>query len=231
MDHTTLRGRIVSWYEERKDDSDRSREDFTITKHGDGLMVLRSFCQLYDNGIVRDVLVAVDDTMSPRDASIRVMVDDTTQGTAWYHFTDDSIECEASTDAGRISQRTTRESKLATLGTHALQSDAWLLAKLDFSREPGPQRMDNIPFCSSHHLGATGPHLEILGAGVEYLGDEEVTVGAGTFACHRLRFVETSNDHPPYDVWVSADGYYLFLKGYVGGDWKVNYELVWLEEE
>ena len=63
------------------------------------------------------------------------------------------------------------------------------------------------------------------------MGDEEITIGAGTFPCHHLRFVETSNDHPPYDVWVSADDYYLFLKGYVGGDWKVNYELVKLQEE
>ena len=30
---------------------------------------------------------------------------------------------------------------------------------------------------------------------------------------------------------MSADGYYLFVKGFVGGDWKVNYELVWLEKE
>ena len=230
MDHTTLRGRIVSWYEERKGDRNRSREDFTITKHADGLRVLRSFCQLYDNGIIRDVVLAMDKDYSPRDASIRVMVDDNTQGTAWYSFTDDSIECEALTDAGRISQRASRDDTSATLGTHALQSDAWLLAKLDYT-QPGRQSMDNIPFCSSHHIGATGPHLEFVGASVEYLGDEEITVGSGTFPCHHVRFVETSNDHPPYDVWVSADGDYLFLKGFVGGDWKVHYELVWLEEE
>ena len=230
MQHTTLRGRIVSWYEERENGHDRSREDFTITRHADGMRVLRSFCQLYDNGIIRDVVLAMDGTYSPRDASIRVMVDDSTQGTAWYRFTEDEIECEASTDAGRISQRAPRESTLATLGTHALQSDAWLLGKLDYTR-PGRQSMDGIPFCSSHHLGATGPHLEFVGASVEYLGDEEITVRSGTFPCHHVRFVETSNDHPPYDVWVSADGDYLFVRGFVGGDWKVHYELVELEEE
>lgn len=230
MEHTTLRGRIVSWYEERTTDSDRSREDFIITRHADGLRVLRSFCQLYDNGILRDVVLAMDGDYSPRDASIRVMVDDATQGTAWYRFAGDSIECEASTDAGRISQRAPSEGALATLGTHALQSDAWLLAKLDYTR-PGRQNMENIPFCSSHHLGATGPHLEFVGASVEYLGDEEITVRSGTYRCHHVRFVETSNDHPPYDVWVSADGDYLFVRGFVGGDWKVHYELVLLEEE
>ena len=162
MDHTTLRGRIVSWYEERKGDHNRSREDFTITKHTDGLRVLRSFCQLYDNGIIRDVVLAMDEDYSPRDASIRVMVDDSTQGTAWYRFTGDSIECEAMTDAGRISQRASRNATSATLGTHALQSDAWMLAKLDYT-QPGLHSLDNIPFCSSHHLGATGPHLEFVG--------------------------------------------------------------------
>ena len=173
----------------------------------------------------------MDASFSPRDAYIRVIVDDTVQGTAWYKFSADSIECEAFTDAGRISQRASRESTLPTLGTHALRSDAWLLAKTDFSRGPGPQTLENIPFCSSHHLGATGPHLEFLSAGIGYLGDQEITVGAGTFLCHHLRFTETSNDHPPYDVWVSADGDYLFVRGFVGGDWKVNYELVSLDQD
>jgi hypothetical protein len=32
-------------------------------------------------------------------------------------------------------------------------------------------------------------------------------------------------EHPPYDVWCTADGDYVFLKGAVGGYMQTYYEL------
>jgi len=71
---------------------------------------------------------------------------------------------------------------------------------------------------------------------LEYLGDETVTVAAGTFECHKFRysdedagFVSKDGAHPTYDVWVTADEDSIFVKGGVGGYMQTWYELVELE--
>jgi hypothetical protein len=38
-------------------------------------------------------------------------------------------------------------------------------------------------------------------------------------------------EHPIYDVWVTADGNYTFLKGTVGGYMMTAYELVELSDQ
>ena len=38
---------------------------------------------------------------------------------------------------------------------------------------------------------------------------------AGTFECHHFEILGTSNAHPPYDFWVTADGDFLYVKGIV----------------
>ena len=55
-----------------------------------------------------------------------------------------------------------------------------------------------------------------------YLGKEQVTVKAGTFAARHFQFVDPGDSgmagkHPPYDLWVTDDEDSIFLKGGVGG--------------
>ena len=65
------------------------------------------------------------------------------------------------------------------------------------------------------------------------IGDETITVPAGTFDAHHLRYVDTAGqlpeEHPVYDVWCSADGDFIFLRGEVGGYMQTFYELIELE--
>ncbi len=221
----------MSWSGDKVSADIRTREDFIITRHPSEGAVLRSFCQLYESRMVRDVVTAVDLNFQPTDASVRVIVDGELQGTAWYTFGRDTIECEAVTDKGRISQTESLAGTFPGIGTHALQGDAWLLANMDFASGPAVRTLEKMPFCSTHLIGATGPHLEFVTADVEYFGDEEVETEAGVFVCRHVAWVSTSNDHPRYDMWVSTDGDYLLVKGYIGGDWDVSYELVQHEEE
>ena len=65
--------------------------------------------------------------------------------------------------------------------------------------------------------------------------EEEVTVAAGTFAARHFQVVDTAGnlpeEHPPYDVWVTADDDYLLLKAAVAGYMQTYYELVELRRE
>ena len=87
----------------------------------------------------------------------------------------------------------------------------------------------DILLSSPDHRGATGPLLFAVAMGLEYVGEERIEVAAGTFDALHFRVVSTPGlpqEHPPYDIWTSADGHYVFLKGEVGGYMKTHYELV-----
>jgi len=72
-----------------------------------------------------------------------------------------------------------------------------------------------------------------VSAVVTLVGRETLTVKAGTFAALHFRFGEVHGlpeEHPVYDLWVTADGHYTFLKGAVGGYMMTAYELVELSD-
>ena len=67
-----------------------------------------------------------------------------------------------------------------------------------------------------------------------FVGREEVTVGAGTFAARHFQFIDDGTsgldgEHPPYDLWITDDEDGIFLKGGVGGYMMTWYELVELK--
>ncbi|MCG6120517.1 MAG: hypothetical protein MEP44_07715, partial [Blastomonas sp.] len=71
--------------------------------------------------------------------------------------------------------------------------------------------------------------------GLEYVGEEEKTVEAGTFACRHYRYIDDlgpgmgGNTHPTYDMWVTADDDSVFVYGAIDGGMLARYELVELE--
>jgi hypothetical protein len=73
---------------------------------------------------------------------------------------------------------------------------------------------------------------------IEYIGEERITVAAGTFdALHFCYGERNSNrpgsnetgEHPPYEAWTSADGEFIMLKASVTGYMMTHYELIELE--
>jgi hypothetical protein len=151
-------------------------------------------------------------------------------GSGWFRFHPEYAECEANTKLeGRVSQRMDLQRRLLTFQNHAIACDAWHLRLYDRSKGPGVQGIQQILLSSPDHRGATGPMLFSIGIGVEYVGEETCAVGAGTFDAYHFRFVASPGlpqEHPPYDVWCTADGDFLFLKGAVGGYMQTYYELV-----
>jgi hypothetical protein len=82
-----------------------------------------------------------------------------------------------------------------------------------------------------HHLGATGPMIATSGSGLDYVGPETIEVPAGRFDCHRIRFAGLTNNHPPYDMWVTRDGDFLYVRGEVAGYMDSVFELESLVRE
>ena len=241
--HETLHGRIL--YTSRKPDregAERGREQFTITTHADGRRMLRAHAEIDDApSVMRDVILTVDADGITRDAHVVLGVGDDTIGSAWFRFFDDHAECEGwQLDTGRFWQRVSYDKPGELFGTHPIQGDAWHLRAIDLDRGPHVRTFDRFLMTSLDHRGATGPELVWHEAGmqVEYVGEETITVAAGTFDalhfCYGDRHSDRpgsneSGEHPPYEVWTTADGDYVLLRAHVTGYMMTHYELSHLE--
>jgi hypothetical protein len=245
MRHTTIRGRIR--YTSNKPErlgQERGREHFTITVHTDGSRTLRAVSEIDDPpAVLRDVTLSVGPDWQPRDAFVRLTVDDRFAGSSWFRFDGFSIECEGYTAReGRISQRLVLEGPPCTFGAHPIQGDAWHLNIVDLSRGPHWQIYPRLVMSSLDHRGATGPMLvrHPIGLRLAFVGRERLSIAAGTFDALHFRYgprpgeepADTANTptrHPPYEIWCTDDGHYVFLKGEVGGYMMTAYELVELD--
>ncbi len=234
-DHVTRRGRLL--YTSKKPDrldEERGREVWTLTRHGDGRRSIMSHGEIDDRpSVLRFVHLTVDANWSPIDAFVRITVGDEFRGSGWYRFAGGVAECETVTALeGRMSQRVPYAGICPGFGGHAIQNDGWVCAAVDLSK-PGEAQTFTQLISSSDHRGATGPYIAEARPSVVYLGDEEITVGAGTFPAHYFQFVSVEGlpeEHPIYNVWTSIDGDYVFLKGQVDGYMQTYYELVELSE-
>jgi len=241
--HETIRGRLL--YTSNKpgrENAERGRENFTITKHRDGRRTLRAHAEIDDApNVLRDVTLTLDKDWITRDAFVRLSVGDETFGSSWFRFEDTYAECEGYlSETGRISERIEYEQPVELFGTHPIQGDAWHLNSIDISNGPCVKIFDRFLMSSLDHRGATGPSLvwHDEGMKVEFVGQEQITVGAGTFDalhfCYGERGSEEqgsneTNEHPPYEVWTTADGDYILLKPFVTGYMMTHYELMELE--
>lgn len=236
MNHRSVAGTI--WYTSRKPGrvgERRGVEHFRFTRHGDGAVTLRAYCEIEEPAptVLRDVVYSLDPHGRPADCLIRLTIGDRFMGSGWIRFADGAIECESyGPSIGRISQRVQIDSPLDGFGTHPIVADGYLLSRLAF--EPGQRRTLRLMVPSPDHRGATPPLLAPVYIDAIYLGRETVTVRAGTFPARKYQFVDDggsgfSSAHPPYELWVSDDEDGIFLQGGVGGYMQTWYELAGLE--
>lgn len=242
MQHRTINGRIL--YTSKKPellDQQRGRESFTFTHHGDGSAIFRAHCEISEPEptVIRDIIYALDPEGRPQDMHVHLTVGDRFMGSGWLHHTLGAdggvIECESfGPSIGRISQSVHYSGALDGFGTHPIAGDGYITRCMDVSKGPH-RRMVRVFLPSPDHRGATPPLISEVKIGLEYLGDETVTVAAGTFDCRHFRFIDDDGPgmggttHPHYDMWVTADDDSIFVQGGVGGYMQTWYELVELD--
>lgn len=232
--HITRRGKIIYMIESSEfPDGQWGFEHFTLTRHHNGERVIRAYCELWDKPLlIRDVFQRVNADFHPMESTVRLTEGDAFKGNAWYHFTYHKAEMQGySADQGRVQGEMEITPTVRGFGNHSLIGDGWLVAKFDRSKGPGRQTFHNNPLTSIDHRGATGPALEHTTASTfEYFGEETITVKAGTFKCYHFAFILVSNNHPPYHLWVTADGDFMFVRGHVDAPYNWSFELTELTE-
>jgi hypothetical protein len=242
MQHRTVSGTIC--YTSKKPemmDQERGREWFSFTHHGDGSIIFRARCEIEEPAptVLRDIIYHLDGQGVPQNLHVHLTVGDQFMGSGWInhvaHEQGGTLNCESmGPDIGRLSQSLSYQGAIDGFGTHPIAGDGFTTRCMDVSKGPH-RRQIRVFLPSPDHRGATPPMLAEVHIGLEYVGDEEVTVQAGTFACHHFRFVDDEGPgmggvpHPHYDMWVTADDDHIFVKGGVGGYMQTYYELTSLD--
>lgn len=234
--HRTVSGRIL--YTSRKpgrEGEERGREFFTWTHHSDGKKTLRARCEIDepDPTVHRDIVYSLDENDVPMDLFVRLTVGDRFMGSGWIRNAGDYIECESyGPSIGRVSQKVPVEGAFDGFGTHPIVADAYNSRRIDRSKGPHSRKFRCF-LPSPDHRGATPPFIAESLMQLGYIGEETVTVAAGTFDCWKFEWtdphggmVNANGAHPPYEMWVTADDDALFVQGGVGGYMQTWYELV-----
>lgn len=242
MKHRAVSG-LIRYTSKKPDmlDKERGREWFTFTHHGDGSAIFRARCEIEDPAptVLRDIMYSLDSAGRPQSLHVHLTVGDRFMGSGWLRHEPGNdgglVECESfGPSIGRLSQRVEYTGAIDGFGTHPVAGDAYTTRCMDLSK--GPHRRTIRVFVPSpDHRGATPPQIAEVNIGLEYVGEETVTVAAGTFKCRHFRFVDDEGpgmggkQHPHYDVWVTADDDAIFVQGGVGGYMQTWYELVELQ--
>lgn len=240
MKHRNVRGRIS--YTSTKPEwagRERGREWFNFSHHGDGSVIMSAQCEIEepDPPVLRNIVYHIGPDMRPRNLLVHLTLGDEFLGSGWmqYDAAADAIGCESfGPSIGRNSEWREEVGAFDGFGTHPIVGDGFLTRIMDTSRGPHRRRL-RVFLPSPDHRGATPPQIAEVFITLEYVGEEEKTVAAGTFACRHFRFVDDSDagmggkTHPDYDMWVTADDDSVFVYGAIDGYMMNRYELVQLE--
>ena len=200
---------------------------------GERFRTLTTHAELTHDGdhVARDCVQVVRPDWHPVEAYIRIQQDQAWSGSGWFRFTDDGVLLDRqSRDEGDTRDTANFDGPLRGFGTHGLQADAWLAAAFPFGLGSGSEHRWPVNLTHSlHHLGASGPTISTTTSGLRYVGDESVKTAAGKFDCRRIQFVGFTNDHPPYDMWITREDEPIYVRGEVGGYLASSFELSRLE--
>jgi len=239
MPHRTIRGTIL--YTSTKPErlgQERGREYFTLTQQADGTDVLLAHCEIDDEpNVIRDVSIAMrHEDSAPLDCSVRLTVGDRFEGTGWMRFSADLASCETyNVRDGRIAQAIEISSPVRWLQAHPIVGDALLMRLYNLEQGPGKIFFPELFLTSPDHRGATGPLLFRTAFSIVYVGEEDIQVAAGDFRARHFQITDTAGnlpeEHPPYEVWCTADDDYILLRAAAGGYMQTHYELVELQRD
>ncbi|ANU06383.1 DUF3108 domain-containing protein [Paraurantiacibacter namhicola] len=236
MRHRTVSGKIrYLSLKPGREGQERGREWFTFTHHGDGSVIMRARCEIEDPDppLLRDVVLHIGPDRMPRNLLLHLTLGDEFLGTGWMAHDPDAgtISCESHGPAIGRNSESCEAGEFDAFGTHPVVGDGFTTRLLDTAMGPHKRALRFfVP--SPDHRGASAPQIARVEMTMEYVGEEERKVAAGTFACRHFRYVDDSEDgmggtrHPDFDIWVTADDDAVLVYASIEGYMMNAYELV-----
>ena len=219
----SISGTIAYW---GKNNTAIGTEHFQLAFHNKGCS-FRAFCELDDIDLLRDVTVAFTSSWQPIDGFSRITQAGQVVASNWFIFNKDKVNVKSTElGLGEVTQQFTNTVPFQYLGLHPLQNDALITTQVDKSAPKQYITIKGITNSLSEN-GDQGLAAIPVNIEVAYLGNEALTVKAGTFNARKYA-LRWQPHWPPAYVWVQDEAP-VFLKM----TWeKIDnwYELVLLEQ-
>jgi len=210
-------------------------EHFSFTLLSGGSLIQRAQCHIAESLTVeRDSVFALDNNFRPTDAYMRIETNGSFTGTGLYHFSEREATCDAFTARdGRVTYRQSIGPGAFPFCSHAIVGDAWMIAA-------GAPDKDNTRSATTlltstlNKQGAAGPALLAIPYGIERVGEEIITVPAGTFETIHYKCGTVDMNHQldkadfQYNMWLTKDDFCLAVKSEYPG--RNRFELIELED-
>ena len=180
-----------------------------------------------DSKFVRDVTYTLGADERPADVFIRLQVGGALVGTGYFRTEGDRLR--VITDAAETghTEQVVPVPPRFHVTTHAMMLDAWPFWAYDLAR--GGEQTITVYNTSTRWNGTDGPLGRIEGLRLRFVGEEEVTVPAGTIGCRRFTLETDAVKVPTSNIWV-AGGDNLMMR-YDWGDLDLEYVLAsWVKE-
>jgi hypothetical protein len=179
-------------------------ETFIVTSNPDGSRTAQTMGRFPGNIMVRYVTQTVSADFTPIDGFVRVFTDRVYQGAMVRHVTGGTVtSLVLPPDGGPVD---TAEIELDTPGMmlsyHPSAVEGWKLQKLDHSHSE-PQMLHYLSSSLTWNGGTIG-HGGVADMPVRYLGEEEVTVPAGTFLCRHYVW-STGKLDGDLEIWSTGE--------------------------
>ncbi|MBI2221970.1 MAG: hypothetical protein HYU53_12285 [Acidobacteria bacterium] len=218
-------GRLA--YRQRSSGRERGVEHWSLTRNRDGSRTMRSVAMTADSQFVRDVTYTLGADRRPRDAFVRLQLRDRLVGTGYFRTAGDQLHITTDTaDTGHTVQVVPVPPRFHVT-THAVMLDGWPFWAYDAER--GGEQALPVYNTSTRWNGTDGPLGRLETLRVRALGEETITVPAGTFTCRHYRFESDAVPSPPSDVWVTGED--DILVRYDWGELDLEYVLTsWVRE-
>lgn len=193
------------------DGRETGRERFELITSPTGV-TLRAFCEMDDVALTRDVTLAMDAQWRPLDGFCRITRHGVREAALWFDVGARDVTLTGWIDGARCAPATLALSEpLVYLGLHPLQGDALIV------NARGTDRVGEFVAiaCATNSISPDGDEavgVRPVTIEVAYLGEEQRTVPAGSFAARRYA-LRWDPSWPPADLWVRAEDS-VFLEMY-----------------
>jgi len=201
---------------------ERGREDWSLTRNRDGSRTMRTLAMTDDSKFVRDVTYTLGADERPLRVFEQLQVDGLLVGSGYFSVTGDTLTIMTDGfDTGHSVQKIKVPERFHIL-THAVMLDGWPFWAF-VGDDAGHQTID-VYSTSPLWNGITGPLGHMVKQRLTFIGKENVTVPAGTFAARHFSFGGDEDPAQASHVWVTGEHNIL-----VKYDWP-PYEMEYLLE-
>lgn len=240
MKHRNISGKLLyTSVKEGMQGAERGREWFNFSHHADGSVIMTAQCEIEepDPTVLRNITYHIGPDMVPQNLLVHLTLGDEFLGSGWMRNDHEAgqITCESyGPTIGRNSETRDTDGAFDGFGTHPIVSDGFLTRIMDLNKGPHKRKL-RVFLPSPDHRGATPPQISEVFITLEYVGREEKSCAAGTFACRHFRFIDDSEEgmggtsHPDYDMWVTDDDDSILVYGAIDGYMQNRYELTELD--